>query len=47
MDRKPEPLYGNLSGYWSVRIDKVNRIVFKISDDTLEIWQYSSHYRDK
>ena len=34
---KPEPLSGNLTGYWSVRIDKANRIVFKISDDTLEI----------
>ena len=44
---KPEPLSGNLSGYWSVRIDKANRIVFKISDDTLEIWQCGSHYRDK
>ena len=27
---KPEPLKGNLSGYWSVRIDKANRLVFKI-----------------
>ncbi|EEX75608.1 putative addiction module toxin, Txe/YoeB family [Leptotrichia hofstadii F0254] len=27
---KPEQLSGNLSGYWSVRIDKANRIVFKI-----------------
>ena len=44
---KPEPLSGNLTGYWSVRIDKANRIVFKISDDTLEIWQCGSHYRDK
>ena len=44
---KPEPLSGNLSGYWSVRIDKANRIVFKISEDTLEIWQCGSHYRDK
>ena len=25
---KPEPLKGNLSGYWSVRIDEKNRIVF-------------------
>lgn len=24
---KPEPLKGNLSGYWSVRIDKANIIV--------------------
>ena len=25
---KPEPLRGNLSGYWSGRIDEVNRIVY-------------------
>ena len=25
---KPEPLKGNLSGYWSRRIDDVNRIVY-------------------
>ena len=28
--RKPEQLFGNLVRYWSVRIDKANRIVFKI-----------------
>ena len=27
---KPEQLSGNLAGYWSVRIDEANRIVFKI-----------------
>ena len=44
---KPEPLRGDLSGYWSVRIDDKNRIVFKITADALEIWQCGSHYRDK
>ena len=44
---KPEPLMGDLSGYWSVRIDDVNRIVFRIVNDELEIWQCGSHYRDK
>ena len=44
---KPEPLKGDLSGYWSVRIDDVNRIVFRIVNDELEIWQCGSHYRDK
>lgn len=34
---KPEPLRGNLSGFWSVRIDEKNRIVFRIGDDVLEI----------
>ena len=33
--------------FFFIRIDKANRIVFKISDDILEIWQCGSHYRDK
>lgn len=44
---KPEPLSGNLSGYWSVRIDKKNRIVFQLHDDYIEIIQCGTHYRDK
>lgn len=44
---KPEPLSGNLSGFWSVRIDHANRIVFRISGGNLEILQCGSHYRDK
>lgn len=44
---KPEPLKGALSGFWSVRIDEANRIVFRIQDNVLEIWQCGSHYRDK
>ena len=44
---KPEPLSGNLAGFWSVRIDDKNRIVFKVSDNMLEIAQCGSHYRDK
>lgn len=44
---KPESLSGNLAGFWSVRIDDKNRIVFKVSDNMLEIAQCGSHYRDK
>jgi len=44
---KPEPLKGNLSGWWSVKIDSKNRIVFKLQNDALEILQCGSHYRDK
>lgn len=44
---KPEPLKGDLSGYWSVRIDEQNRIVFRISDNNLEIVQCGTHYKDK
>jgi toxin YoeB len=34
---KPEPLRGNLSGWWSVRIDESNRLVFQIEGGVLEI----------
>ena len=44
---KPEPLKDDLSGFWSVRIDEKNRIVFRIKDGKLEITQCGSHYRDK
>ena len=44
---KPEPLTGNLSGYWSRHIDEYNRIVYRIKDNTVEIIQCGTHYRDK
>jgi toxin YoeB len=44
---KPEPLKHDLSGYWSVRIDESNRIIFRIEDNKLEIWQCGAHYQDK
>ena len=44
---KPEPLKGDLSDYWSRRIDDCNRLVYKIEDGIIKIIQYGSHYRDK
>lgn len=44
---KPERLKGDLAGYWSVHIDKKNRIVFAIDGNNLEIAQCGTHYRDK
>ena len=44
---KPEPLKGEFSGFWSVRIDEKNRIVFRIEDNVVELLQCGSHYRDK
>ncbi|MGL5677261.1 MAG: Txe/YoeB family addiction module toxin [Cellulosilyticaceae bacterium] len=44
---KPEPLKGNLSGYWSRRIDSCNRIVYRIENNQIQIVQCGSHYRDK
>ena len=44
---KPEALSGNLAGFWSVRIDDKNRVVFRIVDGKVEIFQCGTHYRDK
>jgi len=44
---KPEPLTGDLSGYWSRRIDETNRLVYRIVDDTIRIAQCRTHYGDK
>lgn len=44
---KPEPLTGDLSGWWSRRIDEANRIVYRIRAGVVEIIQCGSHYRDK
>ncbi|QOR73907.1 Txe/YoeB family addiction module toxin [Cruoricaptor ignavus] len=41
---KPEPLKNNLSGFWSRRINKEHRIVYKIKNDTIEILSIKGHY---
>ena len=43
---KPEPLKHELTGYWSRRIDEVNRLVYRITDDTIEVLQCRGHYND-
>ena len=43
----PEPLKGDLSGFWSVKIDQKNRIAFRINGEEMELLQCGSHYRDK
>ena len=41
---KPEPLKGNLAGYWSRHIDDYNRIVYRIDGEIIEIVQCGTHY---
>lgn len=41
---KPEPLKNDLSGFWSRRIDNANRIVYRISNEQIEIIQCKGHY---
>lgn len=43
---KPEPLRGDLSGFWSRRIDDTNRLVYRIREGTLEILSCKGHYED-
>lgn len=43
---KPEPLKGNLSGFWSRHIDDTNRFVYRINNDKLEILSCRGHYED-
>lgn len=45
---KPEPLRGNMAGWWSRRIDDINRLIYRIRDDeNIEIAQCRGHYNDK
>ena len=41
---KPEPLVGNLSGYWSRRIDESNRLVYRATDETVVVIACRFHY---
>jgi toxin YoeB len=41
---KPEALIGNMAGWWSRRIDEANRIVYRLEDDTIIVFQCRSHY---
>lgn len=43
---KPEPLKGDMSGFWSRRIDDVNRLVYRIHGDVMEIISCKGHYED-
>lgn len=44
---KPEPLRHQWQGFYSVRIDEKNRLIFRILGDVIEIAQCASHYDDK
>ena len=41
---KPEPLKYDYQGFWSVRIDETNRLVYKIEDGELYIVSCRYHY---
>lgn len=41
---KPESLKGDLSGFWSRRIDDTNRLVYRVNGNLLEILSCRGHY---
>ena len=40
----PEPLRHNWTGYWSRRIDREHRLVYKVTDNAIIIAQCRYHY---
>ncbi|MFN3379222.1 MAG: Txe/YoeB family addiction module toxin [Runella zeae] len=45
---KPEPLKGDLKGYWSRRITDEHRLVYRVeSDELILIISVKGHYGDK
>ena len=42
---KPEPLKGNLAGWWSRRIYDEHRIVYKLRDGNIIIASCKNHYK--
>ena len=43
---KAEPLKGDLSGWWSRRIDDANRLVYRVRGQIIEIAACRRHYGD-
>ena len=43
---KPEPLRGQLAGWWSKRIDQEHRLIYRVEGDSLLIAQARGHYDD-
>lgn len=41
---KPEPLKGELAGYWSRRMDREHRLVYRAQGEVLEILSCRYHF---
>ena len=44
---KPEPLAGNLAGFWSRRINDKDRLIYKIDEECIYILACRYHYGDR
>lgn len=43
---KPEPLKGNYRSCWSRRITDEHRLIYRVSENTIEIVSCRGHYQD-
>ncbi|MFC1238984.1 Txe/YoeB family addiction module toxin [Treponema vincentii] len=43
---KPEPLKGNLTGFWSRRIDEEHRLVYAVEENAVLLISCRGHYDD-
>lgn len=43
---KPEGLKGNLSGYWSRRINQEHRLVYRVEEQVITVISCFGHYTD-
>lgn len=41
---KPEPLKMELQGFWSKRVDKKNRVVYRVTSEAIQIVAIKGHY---
>ena len=41
---KPEPLKGQLQGYWSRRINEKDRIIYEVSVEAVFVYSLKGHY---
>ena len=43
---KPEALKGNLSGFWSRKINDAHRLIYRINGEFIDILSCKGHYED-
>ena len=43
---RPKPLVGTLKGFWSVRINRKDRLVYQVEGERLLIASIEGHYHD-
>jgi toxin YoeB len=41
---KPEPLKRDLSGFWSRRLSKKDRLIYKFNNEAIHIFAIGGHY---